>query len=380
MKILFVAPRYHTNQTYIVKTLREKGHNVYFFVSRIGKTEDHSIIRPKIIKVNFLSFIIMKLFGSGPNNKNYFPNFYLYWKEIKVLKPDIIIIRNHGKIFTYMTALYGLIINSKIIFYEQVNTKYLKNRKNILVDILRKIKFYLPLMTFKAAWMTPLLDKEEKYLPKKCFYVPFAVPVKNKKNKINEPVKFLMVAKYQYLKRHGLLLKALNNLKDKYKFQLTFIGEIDDRNHQIASENFEVRKNVEEEVINLGLNDRIDFIDNLEFKKMPDVYQKHDIFILPTCNDNAAISVLEANGQGLPVICSDMSGTDVYIKENYNGFVFPTDNLDILCEKIEIFLKNPLLIYEISQNAINYAQENFSSETYYYNFKELLKNQFNIRL
>ena len=92
----------------------------------------------------------MKLFGPGPNNKNYFPNFYLYWKEIKVLKPDIIIIRNHGKIFTYMTALYGLIINSKIIFYEQVNTKYLKNRKNILVDILRKIKFYLPLMTFKA--------------------------------------------------------------------------------------------------------------------------------------------------------------------------------------------------------------------------------------
>ena len=179
-----------------------------------------------------------------------------------------------------------------------------------------------------------------------------------------------MVAKYQYLK--GYYLK-LNNLKDKYKFQLTFIGEIDDRNHQIASENFEVRKNVEEEVINLGLNDRIDFIDNLEFKKMPDVYQKHDIFILPTCNDNAAISVLEANGQGLPVICSDMSGTDVYIKENYNGFVFPTDNLDILCEKIEIFLKNPLLIYEISQNAINYAQENFSSETYYYNFKELLK-------
>ena len=85
MKILFVAPRYHTNQTYIVKTLREKGHNVYFFVSRIGKTEDHSIIRPKIIKVNFLSFIIMKLFGPGPNNKNYFPNFYLYWKEIKVL-------------------------------------------------------------------------------------------------------------------------------------------------------------------------------------------------------------------------------------------------------------------------------------------------------
>ena len=52
--------------------------------------------------------------------------------------------------------------------------------------------------------MTPLLDKEEKYLPKKCFYVPFAVPVKNK-NKINEPVSF-NGSKISVSKR--LLLKA----------------------------------------------------------------------------------------------------------------------------------------------------------------------------
>ena len=350
MKILFVAPRYHTNQSYIVKTLREKGHNVYFFVSRIGKIENHST--------------------------------FIYWKELKDIKPDIIIIRPHAKIFSYLSALYGIMLGSKIIFYEQINSKYVNfNKSNYyFYNLIRKIRFYLPLFIFKAAWMTPLLDKVDNILPNKCYFVPFAVPISHKKEKINSPIHFVMVAKYQMLKRHSLLIKAFHTLKESYNFKVTFIGELSNDGYPNPNEHMQTRQMIEKEINQLGLNNHINFTDNLSHSKLMENYKKYDVFILPTNNDNAAISVLEANGQGLPVICSDMSGTDTYVKDNYNGFVFKSDNLKSLKNNIEYFLENPSSIYDMSSNSIMHAKYNFSNESYYSNLKKLLACHFNIQL
>ena len=44
MRFLFVAPRFHSNQFPIVKSLYKSGHKIEFFVQYIGKSEDHSIV------------------------------------------------------------------------------------------------------------------------------------------------------------------------------------------------------------------------------------------------------------------------------------------------------------------------------------------------
>ena len=61
MKFVFVAPRFHTNQYEIVKTLQNNGHNVEFNVVEIGHTEDHSLLIPKLYKPCFLSKLAIKL-------------------------------------------------------------------------------------------------------------------------------------------------------------------------------------------------------------------------------------------------------------------------------------------------------------------------------
>ena len=38
--ILFIAPRYHTNQISVCKTLKKNGYNVEFFAKHFGKIED----------------------------------------------------------------------------------------------------------------------------------------------------------------------------------------------------------------------------------------------------------------------------------------------------------------------------------------------------
>ena len=52
IKIAFLAPRFHTNQIALVKYLLKSKNQVSFYVTRIGKSEDHSSIKPKIISLN----------------------------------------------------------------------------------------------------------------------------------------------------------------------------------------------------------------------------------------------------------------------------------------------------------------------------------------
>ena len=52
MKIAFIAPRYHTNQTSLVKYLLKSNYQVSFYIIRKGQSEDYSFLKPKLIKLN----------------------------------------------------------------------------------------------------------------------------------------------------------------------------------------------------------------------------------------------------------------------------------------------------------------------------------------
>ena len=67
MKIAFLAPRFHTNQIALVKYLLKSKNQVSFNVTRIGKSEDHSSIKPKIISLNYVSNLI-KFFVKSNND------------------------------------------------------------------------------------------------------------------------------------------------------------------------------------------------------------------------------------------------------------------------------------------------------------------------
>ncbi len=141
MKLLFVAPRYHTNQVQLIKKLLEQKHEIFFHVASIGPTEDHSLIKPIRHKQSKLSVFIEKLFkNGGVNNKNYFPAPASYLKAFKQLKPDIIIIRDPYKLFSMMAAFYARLTKNKDRFLYPGTTNKIKNVENPV-----KTKFNHPL-------------------------------------------------------------------------------------------------------------------------------------------------------------------------------------------------------------------------------------------
>ena len=62
MRILYIAPRYHTNQIPIMEGLTEHGHQVCFVSHYAGRIEDYSCITPIIAGYSKVFLIFEKLY------------------------------------------------------------------------------------------------------------------------------------------------------------------------------------------------------------------------------------------------------------------------------------------------------------------------------
>lgn len=58
-------------------------------------------------------------------------------------------------------------------------------------------------------------------------------------------------------------------------------------------------------------------------KRLPEIYQAHDVFILPSKSEPWGLVVEEALNNGMPVIVSDRVGCHKALINAQNGLVFP---------------------------------------------------------
>jgi glycosyltransferase involved in cell wall biosynthesis len=376
MKILFVAPRFHTNQVQLIKKLLEKKHEIFFHVACIGPTEDHSLLMPLHYKQSKLSVFIETVLGKGGvNRRHYFPKLVSYWKVFRQMKPEIVVIRDPYKLFSLMAAFYALLIKAKIVFYTQEDIFKSRKKRTLL-------KQKLTIRFFKAAWMTPVNSSqlnENNASLKYMYYVPLPVMVSPEDTGGaaigNEVPKILMVGKYhQERKKHLLFLQALNRLKNRYRFTATITGEC------VTKEQMLKFKLITAEANNLELAGQIEFKQNIPYNDMAALYASHNIFVLPAINEQYGISVNEALGYGLPVICTDTCGSKFNITNGRNGFVIKSDNLDELTDSLEKMISDHQRLFQMRQQSLQYARENLSADVFYSKFAWLTRERFSIVL
>jgi glycosyltransferase involved in cell wall biosynthesis len=186
---------------------------------------------------------------------------------------------------------------------------------------------------FKAKWISPVsshhLIQQSTLLPGHHF-VPF-VSATNviRKTSLSAPIRLLSIGKFEPRKNHILLLKTLPALDAAgFSISLTLIGECSTEKHQSEYERVSlfIREN--------ELSDRVTLLTNQPAQAMSRFYLDADLFILPSSAEPASVSVIEALGFGLPVICSSQNGTKCYIEPEMNGDVFEDGNLDSLMHKM----------------------------------------------
>lgn len=101
--------------------------------------------------------------------------------------------------------------------------------------------------------------------------------------------------------------------------------------------------------------------------------QAMDIYVLPSLTETTSLSTLEAMACGIAVICTPVGYVKEYIKERYNGMLFPFHNSLVLSLKINLLIENEALRNKIAKNGRKTVEEKFKWEKTAEEIKRILK-------
>lgn len=173
---------------------------------------------------------------------------------------------------------------------------------------------------------------------------------RNKLGILEDEKVFLFVGKFESKKNPLLLVKVATEFP-QYKFLFVGNGKLEEKMKQNASKN-------------------VLFLPFQNQSKMPIIYRLANVYVLPSAyNETWGLAVNEAMACGKAILVSDRVGCAVdLVKNNENGFVFESNNVDNLKKKIALFENNYLEFGEKSRYIIsNWAFENIA---------EAIENQF----
>jgi len=356
MKIAFLAPRYHTNQIELVKFLLKNKNQVSFYATRIGKSEDHSSLKPKIIKLSYISRIIKSFIKS---NNDLFDFKYGMPSIEQLLKfrsnrYDLIIIREPNKLMSFIFFLWAKFIGVKIITYFQREVYKKKSFK--IKDIIEKI--FIKVSNDEC--ISPCFGNlKYKKFTDKITYLPFCIKANSYKKKWfqNSRINILTIGKFVSRKKHLLLIRALSMMKTKNNFQLTIIGECSTKDQLIYL------KKVKTEIKLRGLN--INIITNIKPNEVKKLYKKNDLFVLPSISEPASVSNLEAMAYKLAVITTDTNQTSCYTEHGVNGFIVKSKNIEDLSKKLEMLINNKNKLKKFGNKSFSIVKKKYNPEVNY---------------
>ena len=347
MRFLFTAPRYHTNQHFAVKALRDAGHEVSFLVLGRAQSEVYDAIHPTVLGKS----VVMRLIGLRV------PPPLSFWALMWRVKPDAVVVRNPNSAYGLLSAASAKLIGRTVIFYSQTPM----HRK---LGWRQKLVRSLPAWLASAQWITPVLGSPETYPPAfgALHYVPFVMEPQTAPGQRrwfrDGVINLLSLGKFEVRKNHRLFLRAVADLSERYPIRSTVIGECTTQEHQRELAHL---NNLHS---SLGLCGRVTFKTNLSYSDVQREYQKHDLFVLPSRDEPAAVSHLEAMSHSLPVICSDSNGTQCYIRPGENGYIFRTDDLDHLVECMERIISDRSRLKEMGARSYELVLSEHSPERY----------------
>ena len=374
MKFLIVAPRFHTNLYYRVLTLQNSGHRVKVLVLYKGKSEFYKNIDIRTLHLSFFSKIllsIIKIFKKNYLKTNFEFRIEMPDKEInqifKEYKPDVILLKAYQNLLAIKTLIVAKKHKSKVLMLTQTPYNHIKGSKFLFklnVKLFRFLKVY--------AYITPIKINYEVFKKsgiKNVYYLPFVYPALNLQDISFEKkiIKILSIGKFVKRKDQLLLLKVVKRLlNENHLIKLTLIGEIPDKNYFEQIKHFITKNN---------LQNTVTIKTNIPYDKMPQEYQQHDLFVLPSYKEPAAYSLVEAMANALPIICSDQNGTQCYIEKGKNGYVFKAKDANDLYEKIKNCISDTETLKKMQQNAVKIHKNKYQPKYFLQNIIWIIKKE-----
>jgi glycosyltransferase involved in cell wall biosynthesis len=339
-KFLFCLPRYHTNAAPWVRILQDAGHEVAMHCVIAGATENHTGLRPLVHSPSALS---VGLGGTPQSDARLFPEFLVVHRAIAAERPDVVIVRGLTRWFMRMVAISALVQGLRLVIYDQeephpaFSTTWVRRALCRVVGIRH---------------FTPKVDHRPLSGIASALQIPFgrvfALPPRhpNSDREPNWPPRVLMVAKYRERKRHADLIEALGLLKDRHAFSVTFCGEVTSAADRAFCRDLQLMAE------RCGIGDRLTFQHNVPHDEMMGVYMEHDVFVLPSVREPAAVSPIEAAWCGCAVIMSRGSGTRSYMPPD-DAFEFSDGDPVDLARAVARLLRDSRTLVEAQEQCFH---------------------------
>lgn len=379
MKVLYVAPRYHTNQVPIIEGFVREGDQVTFVSQYYGGTEDYSVLKPIILGYPFYfqailscyktikkwmgrtgkDFVIQSKFGPLPVGK--------FKKILKQKQPDIVIMRDRSIYNVGVTRVCKKLGIPALLYTQSPLWEDIEGKGGLARRFFRA--------NTPKLRITPVLGEKKEgktHVKPGSYYVPFVmeprISPQEKLHFMDNKVQILGVGKYVGQKRHEMILQLTKDLKERkpfVPFHVTIVGEVvtqEQKNYIARMEEF-IQKHQLQEYITLKRNFTI--------QQVYEEYRKADIFVLPSKGEVASISHLEAMACSLPVICSDSNGTSCYIQQDKNGYIFRDAEYEDFRQYVDRLVADREKILQMGEVSYRLVVEKHKFENYRAKIKEI---------
>lgn len=375
MKILYVAPRYHTNQIPVMEGWLKNGHQVVFVSQVTNDSEDHSALTPIVLGYSGLFLFFFDIDNKiqkrtlqddrfAVSSKRGFPPYRKLKRIISEFEPDIAILRERS-VYTAMAFNICKKYHIPAILYNQ--SPYWDTQD---VRKSRIKKWTAPF--FPEIRMTPVLGVRGngKIHYDRAYYVPFVMEpyasIQEKEHFLDDKIQVICVAGYHDRKRLPLLLDAIERLQRTYPVHLSIVGEVITENQE------KYFHYIEQYISERKLCDVVTLYQNYKRRQIFEQYKKSDLFVLPSTRERASISQLEAMSCSLPVICSDTNGSACQVENDRNGYLFRDESLEDLTEKIEKAIRDRNKLVEMGQASYKMVLHQYSFEIYQKSILQIL--------
>jgi glycosyltransferase involved in cell wall biosynthesis len=166
--------------------------------------------------------------------------------------------------------------------------------------------------------------------------------VNHKRDFKDKKIKLIYVARFVPIKNQSFLVDITKRIKELgYDVEAILIG--DGETKEMVFEKVKLNK-LENEVKLIGLVDHVE-----------DFMKDANIYVHPATYEPFGLVIIEAMAAGLPVICLNGKGNRDLIIDDYNGFMFDNEDVDIFSQKIISLFNNRIEYDRISENAVEYA-------------------------
>lgn len=379
MNILYVAPRYHTNQVPVMRGWNKVGASVKFLVVYQGTIESREFVDLQVIKPSLFSRIIYRLIDITCNqvrseswkSKTFIPEFNSIYKNIKDFKPDVVIIREYSFFGLVANMVCRLLKIKNVVIYTQYP---IYGRKGEGASLWGRIMMSIaPHVRFSPVLYRGSYRKKDLKTGFANHFIPLICdkPVNERENYCpNGKIRLLDIGKYREYKKHFFVVDALSKVKHPERFELTIIGQLSNETERMYYSRLE--RYVKEK----HLDDIVHLRGHVDYKVMGSIYTNHDVLVLAS-KEAASVSVLESMSRGLCVLGSYENGTTCYLDEYKCGMSFSNSNIESLIKILDNLYENPNLISECGKKAQEVAKNELCFEKYRKGLHNLLQQEFN---